>query len=111
METGLIMEAAATAIADPLKGEAILCVCVPKAEVPVGEELVEKLRLAVAQALGPAFRPAAVVFVEELPKTRSMKVMRRVVRALYEGRDPGDLASLVNPHAVANLRESFSQKK
>nr|VFK36817.1 MAG: acetyl-CoA synthetase [Candidatus Kentron sp. SD]VFK44879.1 MAG: acetyl-CoA synthetase [Candidatus Kentron sp. SD] len=116
METGRIAEAAATAITDPLKGEAILCVCVPKAgpSTDDGEsqraraELVEILRDAVTRALGPAFRPAEVVFVEELPKTRSMKVMRRVVRALYEGNDPGDLASMVNPHVMADLRRVFS---
>jgi len=111
METGKIAEAAATAIADPLKGEAILCACVPKTGIDISEELVEKLRAAVTQALGPAFRPAAVVFVKELPKTRSMKVMRRVVRSLYEGRDPGDLASLVNSHVIEELRGSFSPPK
>jgi acetyl-CoA synthetase len=46
-----------------------------------------------------------VVFVDELPKTRSQKVMRRVVRAVFEGRDPGDLAALVNPEAVATLAD------
>ena len=60
--------------------------------------------LAVVAALGPAFRPKDVVFVDDLPKTRSMKVMRRVVRAVYEGKDPGDLASLVNPPALEDLR-------
>nr|VFJ59485.1 MAG: acetyl-CoA synthetase [Candidatus Kentron sp. FW] len=118
METGHVTEAAATAITDPLKGEAILCVCVPKTDSSMEngndkglerlrEELAEVLRAAVVRALGPAFRPAAVVFVRELPKTRSMKVMRRVVRALYEGNDPGDLASMVNPHVMADLREVF----
>jgi acetyl-CoA synthetase len=58
----------------------------------------------VVKALGPAFRPAVILFVRDLPKTRSMKVMRRVVRAVYEGRDAGDLASLVNPGAVDELR-------
>jgi acetyl-CoA synthetase len=58
----------------------------------------------VVKGLSPAFRPRAVLFVRELPKTRSLKVMRRVVRAVFEGRDPGDLASLVNPSAVDELR-------
>nr|VFK59416.1 MAG: acetyl-CoA synthetase [Candidatus Kentron sp. UNK]VFK68745.1 MAG: acetyl-CoA synthetase [Candidatus Kentron sp. UNK] len=115
METDLIAEAAATAITDPLKGEAILCVCVPKTDPSTMDEksregLTDTLRAAVAHALGPAFRPAAVLFVKELPKTRSMKVMRRVVRALYEGNDPGDLASMVNPHVMTDLREVFLQR-
>lgn len=102
--TGHLAEAAVSAISDPLKGESILCVCVPKADIITDEVLAEALRSAVVRALGAAFRPAAVLFVSELPKTRSMKVMRRVVRAICEGRDPGDLASLVNPGTVDELR-------
>nr|VFK17560.1 MAG: acetyl-CoA synthetase [Candidatus Kentron sp. LFY] len=122
MATGHIAEAAATAITDPLKGEAILCVCVPKTGIlmdnkndaesqQLRKKLAETLRQAVVRALGPAFRPAAVAFVNELPKTRSMKVMRRVVRALYEGKNPGDLASMANPHVIADLQEIFKSKK
>nr|VFK29495.1 MAG: acetyl-CoA synthetase [Candidatus Kentron sp. MB]VFK74803.1 MAG: acetyl-CoA synthetase [Candidatus Kentron sp. MB] len=125
METGQIAEVAVTAITDSLKGEAILCIGVPKEDFPLQEhpeetgidenqqddkhreELVQTLRTAVTEALGPAFRPAAVLFVKELPKTRSMKVMRRVVRALYEGSDPGDLASLNNPQVIDDLRRVF----
>ena len=105
METGRLAEAAATAIADPLKGEAVLCVCVPKPDAAPDEALAETLRRAVVRALGPAFRPAAVIVVSELPKTRSMKVMRRVLRAVCEGRNPGDLTSLTNPGAVGELRD------
>ncbi|MCP5368593.1 MAG: AMP-binding protein [Hyphomicrobiales bacterium] len=103
METGLVAEAAATATTDPVKGEAVLCVCVPRPDRPADAAVAEDLRAAVVASLGPAFRPKDVVFVSDLPKTRSMKVMRRVIRAVYEGRDPGDLASLVNPESVAEL--------
>jgi acetyl-CoA synthetase len=58
---------------------------------------------AAAAALGRAFRPKRVVFVADLPKTRSMKVMRRVVRATLAGQPPGDLSSLVNPETVREL--------
>ena len=104
LASGQVAEAAAIGIADRLKGEAVLCVCVPKHGMSGDETLAEALGEAVAQALGPAFRPTAVLFVSALPKTRSMKVMRRVVRAVCEGRDPGDLAALVNPRAVDELR-------
>ncbi|MCB2102530.1 MAG: AMP-binding protein [Rhodobacterales bacterium] len=102
--TGLVAEAAATAITDPVKGEAVLCVCVPGPGVAADGDTAQRLSAAVVAALGPAFRPKDVVFVDDLPKTRSMKVMRRVVRAVYEGKDPGDLASLVNPPALEDLR-------
>ncbi len=104
MASGRVVEATAIGISDSLKGEAVVVVCVPKADVSADDNFAEELRDVVVKALGPAFRPAGVLFVSELPKTRSMKVMRRVVRAVYEGRDPGDLASLVNPHAVEELR-------
>ncbi len=107
--TGHLSEAAATAISDPLKGESVLCVCVPKADVNADEGLAAALRDVVVRSLGAAFRPAAVVFVSELPKTRSMKVMRRVLRAICERRDPGDLASLINPSAVDELRTQAAQ--
>jgi acetyl-CoA synthetase len=104
LDTGQVQEAAATGIDDPVKGEAVLCACVPKPEITPDTALAEVLRAAVVKALGPAFRPAVILFVTDLPKTRSMKVMRRLVRAVYEGRDPGDLTSLVNPGAVDELR-------
>lgn len=102
--TGTVAEAAVTGVADPLKGEAVLCVCVPNGRAAPNADLARALADAVAKELSPAFRPREVLFVKELPKTRSLKIMRRVVRALYEGRDPGDLASLVNPPAVAELK-------
>jgi acetyl-CoA synthetase len=45
-----------------------------------------------------------VILVSDLPKTRNMKIMRRVVRAVYKGESPGDLSSLVNPEAVTELQ-------
>jgi len=49
-----------------------------------------------------------VVLVSDLPKTRNMKIMRRVVRAIYKGDSPGDMSSLVNPEAVAELQARLS---
>ena len=63
-----------------------------------------ELSQAVAHGLGVAFRPKDVCFVSDLPKTRNMKIMRRVIRAAYLGEDAGDLSALVNPEAVAELR-------
>ena len=61
---------------------------------------------AVASELGRAFAPARVIFVSALPKTRSAKIMRRVIRATYLGREPGDLSSLENPAAVKAVAEA-----
>lgn len=94
-----VSEAAAIGVPDEIKGEALVCFCVLKQPVPESE-LVER----VAGALGKAFRPRAVKFVRDLPKTRNAKVMRRVIRAAFLGADAGDLSSLENPGAVEAIR-------
>ncbi|HWP74560.1 MAG TPA: AMP-dependent synthetase, partial [Methylomirabilota bacterium] len=65
-------------------------------------ELVEE----VVRSMGKAIRPERVLFARELPKTRSAKIMRRVVRATYLGRDPGDLSSLDNPGGVKAIADA-----
>jgi acetyl-CoA synthetase len=71
-----------------------------------GEDgLAAELSGVVADHLGKSFRPARVVFVAELPKTRSAKIMRRTIRAAVLGRDPGDLSSLENPGALEGIRD------
>ena len=64
----------------------------------------QRLSAAVEHGMGASYRPKAVLLVDDLPKTRNMKVMRRVVRALYQNQDAGDLSSLVNPEAVDAIR-------
>ena len=64
----------------------------------------DRLRQAVERELGPAFRPERILQVTELPKTRSQKVVRRAVRAVLLGEDPGDLSTLENPSALESLR-------
>lgn len=56
--------------------------------------------------LGGAFKPADVVFVPDLPRTRNMKLMRRVVRSAWLGEEVGDLSTLVNPEAVQAIRDA-----
>jgi acetyl-CoA synthetase len=102
MATGLAADAAAVAIPDPIKGAAVVCVCVPSAQAG-DAPVAERLTAAVIQGLGPAFRPKDVLLVSDLPKTRNMKVMRRVVRAAYLDQPPGDLSAIVNPSSVAEI--------
>ncbi|MBN4016652.1 acetyl-coenzyme A synthetase, partial [Rhodospirillaceae bacterium AH-315-P19] len=104
LETGLVAEAAAVGVPDTIKGSVVVCVCVPAAGETGDEALKKKVSDAVVAGHGKAFRPKDVVFISDLPKTRSMKIMRRVVRAAYLGIDPGDLSSMVNPDALAELR-------
>jgi acetyl-CoA synthetase len=102
-ETGKIREVAVIGVPDKVKGEAVVCVCVPMPGVTPGHELEEEISNAIVSGLGVPFRPQKTVFVSDLPKTRTMKIMRRVVRAVYLGKPAGDLSSLVNPEAVEEI--------
>jgi acetyl-CoA synthetase len=98
-----VVEAAVIGVPDDVKGEAIWCYCV----LAVGAEPSEDLRRAisdhVAARLGGPFRPGAVRFVSEIPKTRNAKVLRRAVRAAALQKDPGDLSNLENPSALEEI--------
>jgi acetyl-CoA synthetase len=90
----LVREAAAIGVPDAIKGEKLVCFCVLSGGGSPGPSLEDELRDRVKQAMGPALKPHAIRFVPELPKTRNGKIMRRVIRAVYAGEDPGDLSAL-----------------
>ena len=108
LATGLVSEAAAVGVPDPVKGEAIVCTCVRGAAGRPGDATAAALGDAVAKGLGAPFRPREIHFVEDLPKTRNLKIMRRVIRAAYTGEDPGDVSALANPEALARLQATLS---
>jgi acetyl-CoA synthetase len=95
-----VAESAAVGIPDEVKGEAIWCFVVTKPGAGAGDGLAGELSTLVAEHLGKAFKPSRIVFVPELPKTRSAKIVRRAIRATVAGDDPGDLSSLENPSAL-----------
>ncbi len=97
-----VAEAAAVGVDDAQKGQKLVVFIVPKPNAPA--DLPQQASRAVEQKLSRAFRPAAVHLVKELPKTRSLKVMRRVIRNVYAGAPPGDLTALDNPSALEALR-------
>ena len=101
-----VAEAAAVGVPDAIKGERLMCVCVLGPGASASTALEQELKEWVRSAMGPALKPDAIVFVAQLPKTRNGKVMRRVIRAVYAGEDPGDLSSLDDPAVLAQLRES-----
>jgi acetyl-CoA synthetase len=101
-----VVEAAAVGLPDELKGEQLWAYAVIAPGTTVDEALREELVDLVAEQLGKSFRPAGVRFVRSLPKTRSAKVVRRVVRAVATGTDPGDLSSLEDPGALDAVREA-----
>ena len=105
MTTGLLVDAVAIGVPDPIKGTAVVCLCVARPDTD-REAAVKVLSTAVTAGLGGAFKPADVVFVPDLPCTRNMKLMRRVVRSAWLGEAAGDLSTLVNPEAVQAIRDA-----
>ncbi len=103
MGTQKLVETAAVGAPHPVKGTTIVCVCQVRTNVVANDALKEELAEVVASGLGRPFRPSEVIFVSDLPKTRNMKIMRRVVRAAYLGLETGDLSSLINPESVEEL--------
>ncbi len=103
MATGKVSEAAAIGVPDPISGQAVMCVCVPAPGVAADDGLARAVSDAVGRGLGKPFRPKRLLFVDDLPKTRSLKIMRRVVRAIVLNEPPGDLSAMVNPDALDGL--------
>jgi acetyl-CoA synthetase len=101
-----VNEAAAIGVPHDVKGESVVCFAVLRPDFAASDILRTELIDRVTQAMGRALRPDRLLFVHELPKTRSAKIMRRVIRATYLGNDPGDLSALDNPGGVRAIAEA-----
>ena len=100
-----VSEAAAIGVPHDIKGEAIVVFAVPRPGYTPSAELAREVQDTVAEHLGKPLRPEAVKFVTQLPKTRNAKILRRVIKGAYLGKqDLGDLSSLENPAAVEEIR-------
>jgi acetyl-CoA synthetase len=102
-----VAESAVVGVPDETKGEAVWCfVVAPGGDASLAGELSEL----VAAELGRPFKPSRVVLVDALPKTRSAKILRRAVRAVAVGEDPGDMSSAENPQALDGIRAALSSR-
>src|ERR1700716_3368208 len=98
-----VAESAAMGVPDEPKGEALVCFVILRPGREATDQLGIELQDLVAAALGKPLRPKAIHFVSDLPRTRNAKILRRVVKSVYIGTDPGDLSSLENPSALAAI--------
>lgn len=102
-----VREAAAIGIEDPAKGQKLVVFVIPHALDGLDHAALEQaVTQTVALRLGKPFQPGRVHVVEDLPRTKSLKVMRRVLRRIYAGEEPGDLTSLENPAAIVHVRDA-----
>ena len=110
-KTDLVAEAAVVGRPDDLTGEAIVAFVVLKRPVPTGEEakqLANELRNWVAKEIGPIAKPKDIRFGENLPKTRSGKIMRRLLRSLAKGEQiTQDTSTLENPAILTQLDQTY----
>ena len=104
-----VLEAAAIGVPHPIKGEAIVVICVLRPGETDDDGLRTAIAGTVAGELGKPLRPEVVAVVRSLPKTRSGKVMRRVIRAAWLGQDPGDLSALDDAAAVDAIRAEVAR--
>jgi acetyl-CoA synthetase len=107
-----VAEAAVVGVPDELTGQAIVAFAICERGVDASG-MEEDLRSHVAEKIGKLARPKRIVLAEDLPKTRSGKIMRRLLRDIAEGNDLGDVTTLRDPAVVETLRRSFddSQQK
>jgi len=99
-----VVESACIGVEDPVKGQKIVCFVKAAGGVEYLEEDLSKM---VGDRLGKPFKPSEIYVVEDLPRTRSGKIMRRLLRAVYMGRPLGDVQTLENPEAIEGVRRAL----
>jgi acetyl-CoA synthetase len=111
VEHPAVSEAAVVGKAHDLKGQAICAFVTLRLGHEATPGLRDDLRSFVAQKIGALARPDDVLFSADLPKTRSGKIMRRLLRDIAEGRALGDTTTLADPAVVASLKEQYEEKE
>lgn len=105
-----VAEAAVIAVAHPIKGQAIVCFVTLKEGVAASTELEEILKQHVVKQIGAIARPEKIIFICELPKTRSGKIMRRLLRDIAEGRVLGDVTTLSDPSVMQEIKSRYNDQ-
>jgi len=105
-----VAEAAAIGQADEDTGQSICAFVTLEGDLEGTDELVAELRAGVAERIGKLARPKRIVWADDLPKTRSGKIMRRLLRDIAEGRELGDVTTLRDPDVVAELDEVVKRR-
>jgi acetyl-CoA synthetase len=106
-----VAEAAVVGKHHDLKGQAIAAFVTLKAGQRPSDDLRDELKAHVVQKIGALARPDDILFAADLPKTRSGKIMRRLLRDIAEGRALGDTTTLADPTVVAKLKEEYEERE
>jgi acetyl-CoA synthetase len=106
-----VAEAAAIGQSDEQTGQAICAFVTLSGETEPSDELIEEIRATVAERIGKFARPKRIVWAEDLPKTRSGKIMRRLLRDIAEGRALGDVTTLRDPDVMKELEAKIAEEQ
>jgi len=93
---------------DEIKGEVPVAFIVSK-EKKRREDIEKEVKEEIRKVIGPIALPKKIYVVQDLPKTRSGKIMRRILRRLFTGEELGDLSTLANPASVKQIRETIKK--
>jgi len=102
-----VVEAAVVPVADPIKGKVPDLYVVLKPGLNASDEIAKKVSASVVTQIGAIARPRKVIIVPDMPKTRSGKIMRRVLAAISNHQDPGDVSTLANPEIVDRIKAAY----
>ncbi len=105
-----VAEAAVVGRTDEVKGQAIAAFVTLRDGKEPSDELIVALKAHVVEVIGPIARPADILFSADLPKTRSGKIMRRLLRDIAEGKALGDTTTLADPDVVARLKARYEEE-
>jgi acetyl-CoA synthetase len=106
-----VAEAAVIGKAHEIKGQAIAAFVILRGGFAPSPDLANELKVHVAKKIGAVARPDDIIFSAEVPKTRSGKIMRRLLRDVAEGRLLGDTTTLADPAVVASLKDQYESKE
>jgi acetyl-CoA synthetase len=106
-----VAEAAVVGKAHEMKGQAVAAFVTLKEGLEPTDELKQEISDHVVRKIGAIARPDAILFAADLPKTRSGKIMRRLLKDIAEGRTLGDTTTLADPSVVARLKDDYESRE
>lgn len=105
-----VAEAAVVGISHPIKGQGIVCFVLLKDSTTPSQDLELELSQHIVRKIGPIARPEKIIITSDLPKTRSGKIMRRLLRDIAEGRVLGDLTTLADATVIQSLKNKYDEE-
>ena len=105
-----VAEAACIGQSDEDSGQAVAAFVTLEGDLEGSDDLVNEIREHVAKRIGKLARPKRIIWADDLPKTRSGKIMRRLLRDIAEGRALGDTTTLADPAVVASLKKQYAEE-